>query len=49
MYAGMILLKNYWQYNVKVAEGLTYPEEYIFIIIPGYILVWLTAVFQWRI
>ena len=45
MYAGMILLKNYWQYNVKVAEGLTYPEEYIFIIIPGYILVWLTAVF----
>ncbi len=45
MYAGMILLKNYWQYNVKVAEGLTYPEEYIFIIIPGYILIWLTAVF----
>lgn len=45
LYAGMILLKNYWQYNVKVAEGLTYPEEYIFIIIPGYIVVWLTAVF----
>ncbi|MEO6166069.1 MAG: glycosyltransferase family 2 protein [Chitinophagales bacterium] len=45
MYGGMILLKNYWQYNVKVAEGLTYPQEYIYLIIPGYILVWLTSVF----
>ncbi|HUM47764.1 MAG TPA: glycosyltransferase [Chitinophagales bacterium] len=45
IYGGMILLKNYWQYNVKVAEGLTYPEEYIYLIIPGYILVWLVSVF----
>ncbi len=34
LYGGMLLLKNYWQYNVKVAEGLTYPEEYIYFIIP---------------
>ncbi|MBX7109354.1 MAG: glycosyltransferase [Chitinophagales bacterium] len=45
MYGGMLLLKNYWQYNVKVAEGLTYPEEYIYFIIPGYILIWLLSVF----
>ncbi|MEP7127561.1 MAG: glycosyltransferase [Chitinophagales bacterium] len=45
MYGGMLLLKNYWQYNVKVAEGLTYPEEYIYFIIPGYILIWQLSVF----
>lgn len=45
LYGGMLLLKNYWQYNVKVAEGLTYPEEYIYFIIPGYIVTWLVSVF----
>ena len=45
IYIGMIILKDYWQNNIKVEEGVKYPREYIFIVIPAYIVVWLTAVY----
>jgi hypothetical protein len=45
IYGGMVLIKNYWQNNVKASEGLTYPREYIFFVVPTYILIWLVSVF----
>ncbi|HYV94745.1 MAG TPA: glycosyltransferase [Chitinophagales bacterium] len=45
IYVGMILIKNYWEHHIKVSEGLKYPNEYIFIVIPAYIFIWLLSVF----
>ncbi|HEX5001730.1 MAG TPA: glycosyltransferase family 2 protein [Bacteroidia bacterium] len=39
---GIILLKNYWEHSVK---ELHYPPQFVQIVIPAYILIWLTAVF----
>jgi len=45
LYAGMYFIKDFWEKNVKVHEGVVYPPEYMLIIVPVYILIWLTAVF----
>ncbi|MBA3648558.1 MAG: glycosyltransferase [Chitinophagales bacterium] len=45
IYSGMIFLKDYWQNNIKASEGVKYPQEYIFLVVPAYIAVWLTSVY----
>jgi len=45
IYGGMYLIKDFWQENVKVAEGTTYAPEYMLINVPLYILIWLLTVF----
>ncbi len=45
IYGGMVLIKNFWQNNIKASEGLTYPQEYMYLVVPGYIIIWLTSVF----
>lgn len=45
IYMGMILIKEYWQNHIKADQGLKYPNEYTFIVIPAYIIVWLLSVF----
>jgi len=41
LFASMYFLKTYWGTNMKV----NYPPEFMFFAVPGYILVWLLAVF----
>src|SRR6185436_9675985 len=45
IYAGMIFIKQYWEDHIKVSQGLKYPNEYIFIVIPAYIFIWMLSVF----
>lgn len=45
IFYAMLLLKNYWEENVKVTEGLTFPQAYLQMVVPGYIFIWLTSVF----
>jgi len=45
LYAAMLFFKNLWETKVKATEGVSYPPEYIFIIVPAYIAVWLLSVF----
>ncbi len=45
IYGGMVMIKNFWQNNIKASEGTTYPNEYIYIVVPGYIIMWLASVF----
>ncbi|MFM2135048.1 MAG: hypothetical protein RL021_448, partial [Bacteroidota bacterium] len=41
LYAGMILIKNYWSAAVKVY----YPAVFTDLVVPAYLLTWLTAVY----
>ncbi len=47
MYGGMYFIKNFWQNNIKAAEGtgLTYGPEYMLFNVPLYILLWIGAIF----
>ncbi|HNW98017.1 MAG TPA: glycosyltransferase [Bacteroidales bacterium] len=45
IYLGFYFLKDYWEHNILFTRGGHYPEEYILLVIPAYIFVWLLAVF----
>jgi GT2 family glycosyltransferase len=45
LYGGLFGLAKYWEANIKFEEGLHYPPELYYIVIPGLILVWLISVF----
>ncbi len=45
LYAAMLFFKNLWETKVKATEGVSYPPQYIFIIVPVYIAVWLLSIF----
>ena len=44
VYAGMYLLKNYWEHNHKYVRE-PYPAQYMLVAVPVYIAVWLLAAF----
>ncbi len=44
LYAGMLLIKNFWASNIKNAPEY-YPPEYMLYIVPGYIFFWLVSVY----
>nr|WP_262898949.1 glycosyltransferase family 2 protein [Hymenobacter piscis] len=44
VYAGMYLLKTYWEQNHKYVR-VPYPEKYMLVAVPVYIGVWLLAAF----
>lgn len=44
IYAGMFLIKNFWEENVK-KEISAYPEQYMTVNVPVYILLWLVSVY----
>lgn len=46
IFGGMWFLKNYWETTVKAMDGSMYPPEYIWIVVPSYILIWLFALFM---
>ncbi len=45
LYTAMLFFKNLWETKVKATEGVSYPSQYIFIIVPAYIAVWLLSIF----
>ncbi len=45
IYAGMFFIKFYWAHSVIFPDGGDYPPIYTFLIVPLYILIWLTSVF----
>jgi O-antigen biosynthesis protein len=42
LYAGMNVLKNYWEFNMK---DVHYPPEFMQLAVPAYILLWLTGAY----
>ncbi len=44
VYAGMLVLAHYWAYAVLAQHHSSYPDFYYYIIIPLYVVVWLTAI-----
>ena len=42
LYAGMFLLKSYWEVNQKYVRT-PYPPQYMLVAVPAYLVVWLTA------
>ncbi len=45
IYGGLFFIKDFWQNNVKAAEGTTYAAEYMLINVPLYIAIWLLSMF----
>ncbi len=45
LYAGMFLLKTFWESHAKGGEGVTYPLQFTAVIVPAYILIWLISVY----
>lgn len=44
-FGGIYLIKNYWEYKVILSEGSYYPKEFISIVVPSYILIWMLSVY----
>jgi GT2 family glycosyltransferase len=45
IYAGIYIIKKYWEQNIIYLDGGHYPVELITIAVPVYILIWLISVF----
>ena len=43
-FGGIYLIKNYWESTIKYSQHY-YPYEFLFIVVPAYILVWIGAAF----
>ncbi|MDR1345168.1 MAG: glycosyltransferase [Bacteroidales bacterium] len=44
IYGGLLLLSSYWETNVLSPRGSAFPDHYLYIILPLYILFWLTGI-----
>ncbi len=44
IFGGMVVLKNFWEQNIKWLDGVQYPQEYLVINVPLYIAIWLVAI-----
>lgn len=44
LYAGLFLLKEYWEHNHKYVEGGAYPPEFGLVVLPLYALLWMLGV-----
>lgn len=42
-YAGLFVISRYWETTVKAGEGLHYPQEFFFLVLPAYVLIWLVS------
>lgn len=41
-YVGMVYIKNWWELNFKGIPGM-YPDAFIEMLVPGYIIIWLVS------
>jgi len=44
IYSGLLMLSNYWEINVLAPRNSTFPDYYLYIILPLYILFWLGSI-----
>jgi GT2 family glycosyltransferase len=45
LYAGMLYLVDYWEKNHRYIEGGKYPEEYLGLVVPLYIIAWISSIY----
>lgn len=45
IYGGFYFLKNYWGHHVFAAESTYYPPTFMLVMVPVYIIIWLSAVY----
>lgn len=45
LFGGLLLVKTYWEYYVKYIEGGEYPNTYLFVNVPLYILIWILSIY----
>ncbi len=45
LYTGIYLIKGYWEHKVIFPGGGQYPDAFIYVVLPAYILIWLLTVF----
>lgn len=45
LFTGLYFIANYWEETVKALDGVHYPPEFLFGVLPLYIVVWLLSVF----
>ncbi|MFC2110837.1 glycosyltransferase [Bacteroidota bacterium] len=45
LFGGIYFIKGYWEANVKFTWGGEYPPEFLTIVLPTYILIWLISIF----
>lgn len=43
-FTGIYMIKNYWEKTVKYSPDY-YPEQFLFIVVPVYVLIWIFSVF----
>ena len=43
LFAGMLLIKIFWEHNIKADVNLRYPPSYLYINIPLYVLIWIAT------
>jgi GT2 family glycosyltransferase len=44
IYAGFFWIRHFWE-QVRFEEGIRYPAEYMGVVVPVYILVWIASIF----
>jgi GT2 family glycosyltransferase len=44
IYAGYLIIKPYWE-SYKFHDTTMYPPEYLFVVVPAYILIWIISIF----
>ncbi|MFP4468579.1 MAG: glycosyltransferase [Bacteroidales bacterium] len=45
IYGGFLYLTNYWGHHMFAAEGTYYPPGFMYLMVPAYIIIWLSAVY----
>ncbi|MEI8202483.1 MAG: glycosyltransferase [Bacteroidota bacterium] len=45
IYFGIFLIRYFWESYVKFGIGVHYPTEFITIVVPVYIVIWLTSIY----
>jgi len=45
IYGGFFYLTNYWGHQMFAADGTYYPPGFMYLMVPAYILIWLSAVY----
>lgn len=45
IYGGFFYLTNYWGHQMFAADGAYYPPGFMYLMVPAYILIWLSAVY----
>ncbi len=45
IFGGMYFLKTYWENNHKYVPETKYPAEYMQLVVPAYILIWLVSIY----